>query len=307
MIMEAMRLSLVEHEEQQRREAATRAQSTSGNPDAVPVSGDAAVPPALPLSATQSMSISEPGSGSHTPISSGPSPAPVAFIELSAAAAQGGPSSTLGVEGIPTSHRSLTPVISSRNRTPSPTNPRPSDNLQPPNQSGSWRGRSSSPRPFSTIAAAMSATSTVTAILQGDEASSRRDKSAGASGSTTAPGAISGSMPAATSSPTPAVSGSPSSTTSVPSPNSHDSVNVVVKPERPQMSIQTESYASSIFSTGSTGQRPASPYEVLGSSPDSEFSREPLLGSTEPDTPTIPEAGLQEVIPSRVVGERVVE
>lgn len=302
MVMEAMRLSLVEHEEQQRREAANRDQNTSDNPDAASVSGDATVSPALPLSGTHSISISEPESGSRTPTPSGPAPAPAAFIKPSTTMAQGSSSSALGIEGTVTNNRSLTPVTGSRRRTPSPSNPHLADNLQPSNHSRSWRRRSSSPRPFSTIAAAMSTTSTVTAILQGDETSNRRDNSSSTNGSTTTSGATGSSMPAASCGPS---SGSPS-ISSIPSPNSLESVDVAVKPERPPMSIQTDSYASSIFSTGSTGLRPASPYDVLGSSPDSEFSREPLLGNAEPVTPTIPEAGLPEVIPSRT-GEAAVE
>jgi len=197
----------------------------------------------------------------------------------------------------------LAPVTVSRKRTPSPAKLHSSDILQPPGQSSGWHRRSSSPRPFSTIAAAMSATTAATAILKVDEASPRGDDAAGTSGSmVTPPAATSDLMPSASSSPAPVVPGS----LRAPSTASHDFVNVAVQPVRPPMAIQTESYTSSIFSTESTSQHHGSPYDVLESSPDSEFSREPLLGSSTSSIRMIPEVGPQEVMPSRV-GEGPVE
>jgi hypothetical protein len=135
----------------------------------------------------------------------------------------------------------------------------------------------------------MSATATATAILKGDEAFSRGDNSVGS-------GSISTSSSSA--SPARATSSSTAVMTSASSPASQNSVSAAPKPDRPPISIQTESYASSIFSTESTGQYPTSPYDVLASSPDSEFSREPLLGGA-PETLIGPEARRQEVIPSQ--------
>lgn len=265
MVMEAMRLSLVEHEEQQRREAANRDQSSSSNPDATPVSGNTALPTSLPPPFPQSTSIPEPESGSHTPIPSTTSLVPThSFIEPS--------NSSLSMEGASMSHRPLTPVNYSRKRTPSPTNIPSIDSLQPPSQSSSWQRQSSNPRPFSTIAAAMSAASTATAILKGDEVYTRGDGTHGVSGSisTTVPSSI----------PAPVVSSSSLPTTSILSSDSHSFVNVTGKPDRPPMSVETE-YASSIF------------------------SREPLLGG-RPETPIASEAGLQGGMSLRA-GEGAVE
>jgi hypothetical protein len=291
MVMEAMRLSLVEHEEQQRREAANRAQNASSNPDAALVSGDASVPNAILPSVTLSIAASEPGSRPYTPTPSAPptTTATTTFVEPSTIIAQGRSSSSYSVEGPSTSSRPLTPAGSPRRRTPSPANQHPSDSLQPGSESSSpWHRRPSNSRPFSTIAAAMSATSAATAILKAEDTHSRDDNAVGISGNSSTPAAISSST-------TPPVS---SSLSISPSPSSR---NVPANSARPQMSIETESYASSIFSLDSIGQA-TSPYDVLGSSPDSEFSREPLLGRSGPGTPTIPDPALPEVpweMPSR--------
>ena len=287
--MEAMRLSLVEHEEQQRREAANKERNSSSEPDTVPVSGDAAMSTALSSPAAQSTAISEPRSGSHTPTPSALSPAP--SFEQSSTVAQGRPSSS--TERTFTSHRPVTPTTGSRKRTPSPTNTHSSGNLQIPNQPTGWGRRSPSSHSFSTIAAAMSATSTATAFLQGDEASTPGDNAAGISRSPSVP-AVTGNPPPATSPPS-AISNNPPATAGIPSAAFYNSGHVAVKPVRPPVSIQAESYSSSIFSTESTSQHPESPYDVLGSSPDSEFSREPLLGNSEPGTPTRPTTGLHEL------------
>jgi hypothetical protein len=296
--MEAMRLSLVEHEEQQRREAANKEQSSSSEPDTARAPGDTAMPTALSSSAAQSTAISEPRSGSHTPTPtpSALSPSPAPSFEQSSTVAQGRPSSS--TESTFTGHRPVTPTTGSRKRTPSPPNPHSSGNLQIPSQSSGWGRRSPSPHSFSTIAAAISATSTATAFLQGDEASTRGDNAAGMSGSPSTPAATSNPPPA--NSPPSAVSSNPPATAGIPPTPFYDSGHAAVKPVRPPVSTQTESYSSSIFSTESTSQHPESPYDVLGSSPDSEFSREPLLGNSEPNTPTIPATGLQELMPSQV-------
>jgi hypothetical protein len=298
MVMEAMRLSLVEHEEQQRREAANRDQNSSSNPEAASTSSDTTVPTPLPLppSVEQSIAASEPGSGPRTPTPSAavsPTPAVQSSLQPSTTMAQGLPSSTLSVEGTSRNNRSLAPAVGPRTRTPSPTNPHPSDSLQPPSESSNlWHRRSPSPRPFSTIAAAMSATSTATAILEGEDASIRGPNAAGTSGSSSTPATTNRSQ-------TPTISSGALHTEGISSPSSRDSVNVAANPTRPPVSIQTESYASSMFSTESTGRTTGSTYDVLESSPDSEFSREPLLGSSSFDTPMMPESGLPEV-PSRV-------
>src|SRR5882762_5243797 len=93
MVMEAMRLSLVEHEAQQRRGAANRDQSASGA-GAGPAPSDAVVPTALPPSVGQSIyPVSEPGPRSRTPTPSATSFSP-RFAEAAYEC-----SLSLGIEG----------------------------------------------------------------------------------------------------------------------------------------------------------------------------------------------------------------
>jgi len=290
MIMEAMRLSLVEHEEQQRREAANREKNSLNNEDTTPISNTDAVP-------TASGSVSRSESHSPAPLQSSTlapiAPAPITSMEPSFTILQGLPGLPFNPEGIITArNRSLTPNPTLRNRTPSPVPP--SITMQSSNESSSnWRRRSSSPRTFNTIAAAMSAASTATAILANRETSpvSDADGAAPSSGRSSPPAPTSNAEPAATNNISPDMDG----TYIARDPDAVDT------PRRPPIPIQTQSYASSIFSTGSTGQSVRTPYDVLGSSSDSEFAREPLLSSS-PGTPTIPDTGISppEVVPSRL-------
>jgi hypothetical protein len=271
MIMEAMRLSLVEHEEQQRREAANREKNTSSiNAPAMSTSNTDAFP-----SASGSESLPE----LHPPaaVESSILPPPIAPVPRGAMHPSVGP--PFSGEGITARDRSLTPNPGSRNRTPSPIPPPRA--LQPSSDSSSnWRRRSSSPRTFNTIAAAISAATTATAILADEETSS-------------VPGGDNSSPPSGRCS-TPAKNTEAAATSNTSLDMAEISIlrdsDDVGTPRRPPIPIQTQSYASSIFSTGSTGQTTRSPYDVLSSSPDSEFAREPLL-SSNPITPAIPDAG----------------
>lgn len=261
MLMEAMRLSLQEHEEQQRREreAANReGQNSNTTEESTPAaSGDGALPasPSTPAGL-------EGHSGSHTPAT-----------EPQQTLAPPRPDSPSNSR-----NRSLTPIAALRQRTPSPTPAGSSANLQPSSSKG-WRRRSSSPRNFSTIAAAMNATNTATAILNTSDVPSDSSSPAGPSGNT--------STPNPPSTPTPATfseSVSPPSETVSPIDVPKDASGSDAKPARPAIAVHTSSFASSLFSAESAGQS----YDVLESSPDSTVSREPLLASS-PDTPTIPE------------------
>lgn len=132
MVMEAMRLSLLEHEEQQRKEAeekkkavdasdpeaaVTTAESSGTGPSSLEVPPSDQTSSSLTLSSTSSTSL--------------PSPSPA------------------GTESSTSERRSFIP---SRSRTPSP----PTDS--------SWRKRTSNSPPFSTLNAALSATSTASAV-----------------------------------------------------------------------------------------------------------------------------------------------
>lgn len=287
--MEAMRLSLQEHEEHQRREAANREQSSSNAEDAPPNEG--ALPIALPPGQQTPPESRTPNPNESTAFSSPPG------APGSAPSTTTYSNSTLHV-GTHLRNRSLTPVALTRKRTPSPTSTGPSEILQPASESSRWRRRSSSPRPFSTIAAAMSATTTATAILGRGDGSS--ELSNGFPGNSTPTAASFRAESSPTNGTVSTADNLPSAAVAIPSPNSTDTESIAAKPIRPTMLIPTDSYASSVFSTESAGQT-ASTYDVLGSSPDSDFSREPLLASS-PDTPTLPESidSVPEAASSRV-------
>ncbi|KAJ7470581.1 hypothetical protein FB451DRAFT_1474968 [Mycena latifolia] len=134
MIMEAMRLSLIDHEEQQRKEAEEKKkkgeasnaaeESAAAGPSTLEAQSSTPAPSALNL----------------------PSPAP-------SGSSQRSPSS------LSVNRNSLT---SSRSRSPSP-NP-----LQALKDTASgWRRRTSSPPPFSTLSAALSTVSTASAVING--------------------------------------------------------------------------------------------------------------------------------------------
>lgn len=289
MIMEAMRLSLVEHEEHQRREAANREQDVSTNAETTPASNTDVLP-------AIGRSDSHPGSRPSTPaplsILAPPiAPIPTSSIQPASSLLQDHLGSSFNAEGITPKNRSLTPNSTSRNRTPSPVHA--SRILQPSSESSNnWRRRSSSPRTFSTIAAAMSATSTATAILANTESTGLINDSSSSSvgGCSASPRATNHDLAAAQS--------ALLDPASIPVSRSSDDLGT---PKRPPIPIERESYMSSIFSADSTSQNASSPYDVLNSSTDSDFSREPLLGS--PVTQTSDADTSREIMSSGAVEE----
>lgn len=133
MVMEAMRLSLLEHEEQQRKEAEEKKKATNASDaEAAATTTESSGPGPLGLEVPPSEQTSSLLTMSSTPSTSVPSLSPT------------------GTESSPSNRRSFIP---SRSRTPSP----PTDSL--------WRKRTSNPPPFSTLNAALSATSTASAVL----------------------------------------------------------------------------------------------------------------------------------------------
>jgi hypothetical protein len=280
MIMEAMRLSLVEHEEHQRREAENREQNDA---ETTPTSDTDALPA---TGGSDSHSGSRPPTPAPLPTLAPPiAPIPTSSIQPFGTILRDHSGSNFNAEGITPKNRSLTPISAVRNRTPSPIHPLSES-------SSNWRRRSSSPRTFSTIAAAMSATSTATAILANkDTVMPGDDNASPPSGRSSAPPVANNPEAAAKHSTRLEVGG-------IPIPRDSDDVGT---PRRLPMPIETESYGSSIFSTESTGQTASSPYDVLGSSPDSEFAREPLLGNS-PVVQTMSDAGTdsQKIVSSGV-------
>ncbi|KAJ7098092.1 hypothetical protein B0H15DRAFT_824072 [Mycena belliarum] len=141
MIMEAMRLSLIDHEEQQRKEAEEKKKKGEASNASIEESA-AADPSSLEPQA------SIPGPSTLSPPSSIPS------------ASSPQSSSSLSVN-----RSSL--ASSTRSRSPSP-NP-----LQALKDTASgWRRRTSSPPPFSTLSAALSTVSTASAVIHGSGESS---------------------------------------------------------------------------------------------------------------------------------------
>jgi hypothetical protein len=176
MLMEAMRLSLLDHEEQQRKEAEERkkreaaaaatlvAASAGGESSAGSSPGDtSSTTEAAPDASSHEMQSSLPTSSSSSlstlPPSHGNSPRPSSGHRSNDALAPGRRSWSI-----------------SRRRTPPP----PPSNLVPnlpvseENQTA-WRNRTEGPRPFSTLSAALTATSTAAAVLgRVDRSSSSR-------------------------------------------------------------------------------------------------------------------------------------
>ncbi|KAJ6513851.1 hypothetical protein C8R47DRAFT_1092091 [Mycena vitilis] len=138
MIMEAMRLSLIDHEEQQRKEAEEKKKN-----------GEAS-------NATTT---------AEEPASAGPGPGP-STLEARAANA---PASALNLPPpSPTGSTPHSPSSLSVNRNPSRSrSPSPNPLQALKDTANGWRRRTSSPPPFTTLSAALSTVSTASAVIQG--------------------------------------------------------------------------------------------------------------------------------------------
>ncbi|KAG7092287.1 hypothetical protein E1B28_008649 [Marasmius oreades] len=154
MVMEAMRLSLLEHEEQQRREAEEKQKEKAGTTEAAQSEVAEAGPSNLGSSSTPTASTStNPCSfdiSTSTSPSSTPSPSSGNCQSQDSLQVQHGPSSTLA------------------NRSPSPA----VGSLDSKLNEVSSRSHPSSPPPFSTLAAALSTTSTASAFLVANNSNS---------------------------------------------------------------------------------------------------------------------------------------
>ena len=236
MMMEAMRLSLLEHEEHQRREAANNQQN-----------GEAA--PGTP---------ERPASTESTPPTESPTPnVSIADDGLASALTIAAPRPTISAAEPATSALPTTNAIAIE----SPRQASTPNNAEPSAPLNNMQRGPASPPPFSTLAAAMSATNAATAILSnhggtGNSTASRDTAAA----STTAP---------------------------VPPPDTGKPINIPVAPmpDRPTLASEHMSFASSMFSTESNEQDAGPTYDVLESDTDGEFARQPLLAS-DPPTPT---------------------
>ncbi|KAF8911135.1 hypothetical protein CPB84DRAFT_1842387 [Gymnopilus junonius] len=172
MLMEAMRLSLLDHEEHQRKEAEEKkkqevaAASGEGNSAAGPSAEAEGSQAALGLSpsALEAQPLSSLQASSSSNLSLSPSPTP-----------NSGSSSPRHVKV--DSQESLAPRKSwsiSRSRTPPPpANPIPNVPLSEENQAA-WRNRTTGPPAFSTLNAALTSASTAAALLGPSSSSTHR-------------------------------------------------------------------------------------------------------------------------------------
>ncbi|KAJ7172657.1 hypothetical protein C8R46DRAFT_1086775 [Mycena filopes] len=253
MIMEAMRLSLIDHEEQQRKEAEEKKKK-----------GEASTSAAAPAEESAS---------------AGPGPGP-STLEARAA----NPPASPNALSLPSPTSSETPRLSvsrngSRSRSPSP-NP-----LQALKDTASgWRKRPSSPPPFSTLSAALSTVSTASAVINGSGVETSSASSAPPAQPTQLAQPATPTQPSGgdgdNAIPTITVAGS-----STPNEFSAASEAAIQIPARPSPNHQ-ESFAS-MFSTNSSVAG-VDAYDNLPSSPDSFATREPLLSATPEVAPATP-------------------
>lgn len=286
MMMEAMRLSLLEHEEYERREAAKKQQNgestasiveqtantgSSSTPTANPHDGSAAplVPASLAAVPAPQIATNVPQSTNAIVTSnlalnhSNSEPAGSSLSGSQYRQSNPPPFSTLAAAM--SSANAATAIISNHNSTgnSTPRNPSPVPTV------AAERPRQSNPPPFSTLAAAMSSANAAQAIL------SNNDSSSNSSAPTSPP---------------------PVPTVTVQGPAE---IHTTPSPTRPTLPPPSMSFASSVFSTESNEQTAGSTYDVLGSETDSEYAREPLLGS-DPPTPTEAGQSVSEIVPGRL-------
>ncbi|KAF8162922.1 hypothetical protein B0H34DRAFT_794682 [Crassisporium funariophilum] len=288
MLMEAMRLSLIDHETHQKNQAdekkkkdeadaaaggtGQRSSGESTETQAAPGPGPSTLEGRLSTHTSFSSNLSS--SASSIPRSASPSSPPT--------------HTKVG------SQESLAPTRKSwslsRSRTPPPPNPVPNVPLSEEN-SAAWRNRAAGPPAFSTLSAALTSTSTAAAFLGAtpggeDKRPSRsttpdptaHQHHATSSSSSTIPTitVVGSSSPEGSSSRhllPPASSSGPSSSSSQPE------VSEGKAPERPATAPQALSNTSSLFASDELAGIEGLSYGHLPSSPDSAISQTPLIDS----------------------------
>jgi len=228
--MEAMRLSLLDHEEHQRKEAETTRNAAAAAP------GQAEAP-----APSTSSTLNVPGTPSTT-ISNPVTPSKNGTSSSSTPMSNASPLSSSPAPG----RQSPAPPTAAPHSDPIST-------LQ-----GLGKHRSPSPQPFSTLSAAIGASSMATAVFGN-----------GSGGISTPPNSSARTpVPAVPAGTTPVIISSP--------PNSDDAAP---QPQPLPLPSNNASQASvdSVASVDTVGASSASPYSVLGSSPESTMSHVPLL------------------------------
>ena len=269
MVMEAMRLSLLEHEEQQRKEAEEKKKQAAASAETEPT------PSTQPASGPGPSTLeAHPINQASTPINLSWSPASSPPISSSLSHASRTPQ-----QESPSAKRNSWRL--SRSRTPSPSPPtNPASAFQSLNDTATWRRRTSNPPPFSTLSAALSASSTVSAVLgsAGPAPNAAPNLNGDASVHAENGTAASASIPAIT-------------TAGNTVPRRSDDTSAMEGPFQQPGSLEQpvrasrDSPASSMFSTDTSAQAGFS-YDYLPSSPDSILARDPLLRpETQSGTP----------------------
>ncbi|KAG5647126.1 hypothetical protein DXG03_001081 [Asterophora parasitica] len=259
MLMEAMRLSMIDHEEHQRKEAeekrkqeeaavAAAAQSEANN--AASTSTSAAGPSSLELPTGHLISVT-PSPSPSTPISS----SPVSISQVK-------PRDSLAAKR----NSLLSSLSRSRTRTPPPPNASSGSPRNSVASSSSWHW-SSSPAPYSTLTAAMSAASVANAVLGGSSSST-------GAGDSATNGEVTSGLPSI-----------PAAAASEPSPSSTPSST----PEAADQAESSQQPGSPHDQTSAAAPYATSPYDNLPSSPESLVAYEPLLGSSSrtPEEPVL--------------------
>ncbi|KDQ59420.1 hypothetical protein JAAARDRAFT_32975 [Jaapia argillacea MUCL 33604] len=267
MVMEAMRLSLIEHEEQQRKEREQKekdAKKQGQSSSEAPVGESSSQTTILPAPSPSAGLLSGGQSGTDS-LSSSRRPTPVPPVSTTS-------TTTLAPSTRPVVNGTLARALEGlegypgRSATPPSTGsvPQPSQGLS--DSSSSWRSRRTSPPPFSTLSAAINAaTSTASAVVGSRSVSTQipsPERSViGAKTSTSAAGTT-----------------EEGGSSGYPGPSTLSA---------PRMLPHANSFASSMASEAST--TPGS-YEVLPSSDEETevMAHEPLLGSALPVSTTPP-------------------
>ncbi|KAF8061538.1 hypothetical protein FPV67DRAFT_1704101 [Lyophyllum atratum] len=147
MLMEAMRLSMIDHEEHQRKEADEKKKQEAAAQSEADAHSTSVSGPSTSTAPTENPISIPPSPSASTPVSSSPV----------------SPSQVQSRDSLTVKRNSLLSSLS-RSRTPPPPNASTSSGRMSESSSTSWH-RSPSPAPYSTLSAAISAASTASAVM----------------------------------------------------------------------------------------------------------------------------------------------
>lgn len=163
MLMEAMRLSMIDHEEHQRKEAEEKKKQAAAQSE-----GENAADTGTPS-----------GAGSSSLDAPSPSPNSTDLSPASSSPPSSSPVQAPSRDSLNTKRNSLLASLSRSRTPPPPANTLSASSSGSDGTSSSWQRRSPSPAPYSTLSAALSAAATASAVLG---SSPGHDSSTGANG-----------------------------------------------------------------------------------------------------------------------------